>query len=70
MIWGGVSWRGKTKLRKIDGIMDAKMYHGILVQAVQQGKRIHNNETFYFQVINTLPSCYRNTVSFLYSDFN
>ena len=51
MIWAGISWHGGTRLRLIEGIMDAKMYHGILVQAVQQGKQILG-KGFHFQEDN------------------
>lgn len=48
MIVGGINWMGNTRLRRIEGIMDAKMYHGILVQAFHQGKNcgIAKNSSF------------------------
>lgn len=38
MVWGGISVNGVSTLKRIDGIMDKKVYHNILVrQAVPAG---------------------------------
>ena len=51
MIWGGICWLGGTRLKLIERTMDARMYHGILIQAVQQGKQLLGNG-FHFQENN------------------
>ena len=41
MVWGGISANGVTPLKRIEGIMDKKVYHNILVrQAMPAGKRL------------------------------
>lgn len=37
MVWGGISVKGALPLKRIEGIMDAKMYHGILVNHAMKG---------------------------------
>lgn len=52
MVWGGICVNGKTKLKKIEGIMDQKMYHGILVHhAIPSGKQLIG-KGFVFQEDN------------------
>lgn len=52
MVWGGVSANGKTRLKRIEGIMDQKMYHSILVHyAVPSGTRLIG-KGFIFQEDN------------------
>ncbi len=52
MVWGGVCTNGKTKLKKIEGIMDQKVYHGILVHhAVPAGQKLIG-KGFIFQEDN------------------
>ena len=41
MVWGGISANGVTPLKRIEGIMDKKVYHNIIVrQAMPAGKRL------------------------------
>lgn len=41
MIWAGISVKGGTKLKLINGIMDKKVYHQILIRnALPEGKRL------------------------------
>lgn len=52
MVWGGICTNGVTPLKKIEGIMDKKMYHSILVhRAIPQGKRLIG-KGFIFQEDN------------------
>jgi hypothetical protein len=52
MVWGSISGTGLGGLVKIDGIMDKKVYHNILVQhAVPSGLRLIGNN-FVFQEDN------------------
>lgn len=41
MIWGGICTKGVTRLKRIEGIMDKKVYHSILVhRAIPEGKKL------------------------------
>lgn len=41
MVWAGISTQGVTRMKRIVGIMDKKMYHSILVHtAVPEGKHL------------------------------
>jgi hypothetical protein len=41
MVLGGISVKGVTRLKIIEGIMDKKVYHSILVRrAVPEGKKL------------------------------
>lgn len=41
MVWAGICTQGVTKMKRIVGIMDKKMYHSILVHtALPEGKRL------------------------------
>ena len=52
MVWGSISGTGLGSLVKIDGIMDKKVYHNILVRhAVPSGRRLIGNN-FVFQEDN------------------
>ncbi len=46
MVWGGICTKGEPRLKRIEGILDKKVYNSILVhRAVPEGKviwgRIH-----------------------------
>ena len=52
MVWGGISTKGVTQLKRVEGIMDKKMYHSILVyRAIPEGKRLLG-KGFVFQEDN------------------
>lgn len=52
MVWGGISTNGVTRLKRIVGIMDQKVYHSILVYtAIPEGKRLIG-KGFVFQEDN------------------
>ena len=52
MVWGSISGGGVGDLVKIEGIMDKKVYHNILVRhAVPSGHRL-NGDNFVFQEDN------------------
>jgi hypothetical protein len=52
MVWGGISTKGVTQLKRVEGIMDKKMYHSILVyHAIPEGKRLLG-KGFVFQEDN------------------
>lgn len=52
MVWGGISTSGVTRLKRIVGIMDQKVYHNILVRtALPEGKRLIG-KGFVFQEDN------------------
>ena len=52
MIWGGISVKGGTKLKLIDGIMDSKSYQQFLIRhALPEGKRLLGR-CFIFQEDN------------------
>ena len=52
MIWGGISVKGGTKLKLIDGIMDSKAYQQFLIRhALPEGKRLLGR-CFIFQEDN------------------
>jgi hypothetical protein len=49
MVWGGISTNGVTRLKRIVGIMDRKVYHSTLVHTeMPEGKRLIG-EGFVFQ---------------------
>ena len=52
MIWARMSWNGRMILKRIDGITDAKMYHGILLVYFAMGAFRRGAEGFYFQEDN------------------
>ncbi len=52
MIWGAFSSKGVLPLKKIEGIMEQKMYHGILTRNVMpQGTKLMG-KGFIFQQDN------------------
>lgn len=52
MIWGGICVNGVTRLKRIEGIMDKKVYHSILVhRALPEGKKLLG-KGFVFQEDN------------------
>ena len=52
MVWGGISTSSVTRLKRIEGIMDQKFYHNILVRtALPEGKRLIG-KGFVFQEDN------------------
>ena len=52
MVWGGISTKGVTQLKRVEGIMDKKMYHSMLVyRAIPEGKRLLG-KGFVFQEDN------------------
>lgn len=52
MVWGGICSNGVTRLKRILGIMDQKVYHNILVRtALPEGKRLIG-KGFVFQEDN------------------
>ena len=52
MVWGGKCTKGVTQLKRVEGIMDKKMYHSILVyRAIPEGKRLLG-KGFVFQEDN------------------
>jgi hypothetical protein len=51
-IWGGICVNGVTRLKKIEGFMDKKVYHSILVhRALPEGKKLLG-KGFVFQEDN------------------
>lgn len=50
MVWGGISWEGKTKLHVIDGKLDSAKYCNILKGHKSEMKEMFgNNRRWWFQ---------------------
>ena len=66
MVWGSISGGGVGDLVKIEGIMDKKVYHNILVRhAVSSGRRLIS-ENFVFQEDKTAHhTCNNDRINFL-----
>jgi len=64
MVWGGVSWRGKTEIVFIEGCVNNKRYVDLLKSARSNILSLFPGE-FYFLQDNARPHVHKNSIRYI-----